>query len=213
MLKWKVCIAVAGRSLQAGRSLTIPWETPRVDARASPPGRPPGWTPASPPPESPRPPNHWSHIPNGFESNVFVALVSFDFVCLLWCCFSTSFGRAVLLEVRCMPRRLCVGAQGFVAFGNVQRWGGGFPLEVPPGVPQGVDQRFPQRSPQRFPQSHPRGSPSGFPGVFPRVAPKGSSRVSLGILNLRWGLLAETAVYTCCCDACFCQGPGCEFKC
>ena len=56
MLKWKVCIAVAGRSLQAGRSLTIPWETPRVDARASPPGRPPGWTPASPPlnPQAPR---------------------------------------------------------------------------------------------------------------------------------------------------------------
>ena len=49
MLNWKVCIAVAGRSLQAGRSLTVPWETPRVDARASPPGRPPGWTPASPP--------------------------------------------------------------------------------------------------------------------------------------------------------------------
>ena len=40
----------------------------------------------------------------------------------------------------------------------------------------------------------PRGSPKGFPGVFPRGAPKGSSRVSLGIRNLRVGLLAEAAV-------------------
>ena len=39
-----------------------------------------------------------------------------------------------------------------------------------------------------------RGSPRGFPGVFPRGAPKGSSKVSLGILNLRWCLLAEAAV-------------------
>ena len=167
MLRWKVCIAVAGRSLQAGRSLTIPWETPRVDACASPPGRSPGWTPASPPLNPQDPPNHLSHIPNGFESNVF-ALVSFDVVCLLWCCFSTPLGRAVLWEVRCMPRRLCVAAQGFVAFGNVQRWGGEFPLEVPPRVPQGFDQRFPQRSTQKFPQSPPRAPPSGFPGVFPR---------------------------------------------
>jgi hypothetical protein len=30
--------------------------------------------------------------------------------------------------------------------------------------------------------------------VFPRGDPKGSSRVSLWILNLRWGLLAEAAV-------------------
>jgi hypothetical protein len=49
MLKWKVCIAVAGRSLQSGRSLTIPWETPKADARASPPRRPRGGRPRLPP--------------------------------------------------------------------------------------------------------------------------------------------------------------------
>ena len=102
--------------------------------------------------------------------------------------------RPRLGEVGCMPRRLCVGAQGFVAFGNVQRWGGEFPLEVPPGVPQGFDQRFPQRSPQRFPQSPPKSSPKGLPAVFPRGAPKGSSKVSLWILNLRLGLFAEASV-------------------
>ena len=93
-----------------------------------------------------------------------------------------------------MPRRLCVGAQGFVAFGNVQWWGGGFPLEVLPGVPQGFDQRFPQRSPPEVSSQAPRDSPNGFLGMFPRDPPKGSSRVSLGILSLRWGLLAEAAV-------------------
>ena len=30
--------------------------------------------------------------------------------------------------------------------------------------------------------------------MFPMGAPKGSSKVSLGILNLRWGLFAEAAV-------------------
>ena len=211
-MKSKVCSAVAGRSLQADRSLTIPWETPRVDARASPPGRPPGWTPASPP-ASPGPPNHLSHIPSGFESNVFFAFVSFDFVCLLWCCFSTPLGRAVLWEVRCMPRRLCVGAQGFVAFGNVQRWGGGFPLEVPPGVPQGFDQRFPQRSHQRFPQSPPGAPPAGSQGCSPGVPPRVPPGFPSGFLTLGGVCSRRPQFYTCCCDACFCQGPRCEFRC
>ena len=167
MLKWTVCIADAGRSLQAGRSLTIP-------------GRHPGWTPAPRPQGDPQggrtrlpplnpqdPPNQLSHIPNEFESYVF-ALASFNFVCLRWCCFSTPLGRAVLWEVRCMPRRVCVGAQGFVAFGNGQRWGGEFPLEVPPGLPLGFDQRFSQRPPQRFPQSPPGPPPAGSQGCSPR---------------------------------------------
>ena len=139
---------------QGGRPRLAPRETPRVDARVS-------------PLNFQDHPNHLSHIPNGFESNVF-ALVSFDFVCLLWCCFSTPLGRAVLWEVRCMPRRLCVGAQGFVAFGNVQRWGGGFPLEVPARNPQGFDQRFPQRSPKGFLRA-----PQGLPPRVPRGVPQG----------------------------------------
>jgi hypothetical protein len=204
MLKWKVCIAVAGRSLQAGRSLTIPWEMPRVDARASPQGGPQGGRSRLRPLNPQKPPNHLSHIPNGFESNGF-ALVSFDFVCRLWRCVSTPLGRAVLWEVRCMPRRLCVGAQGFVAFGNVQRWGGEFPLEVPPGVPQSFDQRFPQRTPPEVPSEPPRGSPSGFPGVLPGFPS--------GFLTLGGVCSRRPQFYICCCDACFCQGPGCEFRC
>ena len=161
MLKWKVCIAVAGRSLQAGRSLTIPWETPRVDARASPPGRPPGWTPASPPLNPQDPPRTTCVTSLTVLSRMLFALVSFDCVCLLWCCFWTPFGRAALWEVRCMPRRLCVGAQGFVAFGNVKRWGGAPPLEVPPGVPQGSTRGFLRGPPQRFPHRPPGTPPTG----------------------------------------------------
>ena len=64
---------------------------------------------------------------------------------LRWGLIAEAAGLYLLL--RCVPRHRCVGAQGFVAFGNVKRWGSGFPLEVPTGLPQGFDQRFPQRSP------------------------------------------------------------------
>ena len=60
--------------------------------RLAPQGDPEGGRPRLPPLNPQDPPNHLSHIPNGFESNVFVALVSFDCVCLLWCCFSTRLG-------------------------------------------------------------------------------------------------------------------------
>ena len=160
------------------------------------------------PPESPGSPEPPESHPYRFYVECFFALVSFDFVCLLWCCFSTPLGRAVLWEVRCMPRRLCVGAQGVVAYGNGQRWGGEFPLEVPPGVPQGFDRRFPQRSPQKFPQRSPGAPPAGFqgcsPGGWPRVPPGFPS----GFLTLGGVCSRRPHFYTCCCHACLCQGPG-----
>jgi hypothetical protein len=183
MLTWKVCIAIAGRSLRAGRSSMAPWETPRVGARASPPRRPPGWTPASPPLNTQDPPNHLSHIPNGFESNVFCP-------CVLWFCVPPVVllldpvwvSSVMLTEMRCLPRRRCVGAQGFVASGTVQRWGGGFPLEVPPGVPPGFRPEVSSEVPQRFPQSHtgaPPGDSQGCPPGYPQGLLQGSPLDSL----------------------------------
>jgi hypothetical protein len=212
MLKWKVCIAVAGRSLQAGRSLTIPWETPSVDARASPPGRPPGWTPASPPLNPQDPPNHLSHIPNGFESNVFLLFCPLILCPPVVLLFDPAWASSVMgsamhdsTPLRRRTRLCCV--RKCPAVGR----------RVPPRgssrAPQGFDQKFPQRPPQRFPQSppgaHPRGSQGCSPGVRPRVPPRFPS----GFLTLGGVCSRRPQLYTCYSDACFCQGPGCEFRC
>ena len=178
MLKWKVCIAVAGRSLQAGRSLTIPWETPRVDARASPPGRPPGWTPASPPLNPQDPPNHLSHSPNGFESNVCLPLCPLILSVSCGAAFRLRLGeqcygkcdacldafasahKALLRSemssggAASSPRGSSKGPPGFSTRGF---------LRVPPRgflrAPQGLSQRVAKGVPQGWPQGFLQGFP------------------------------------------------------
>ena len=212
MLRWKVGIAVAGRYLQAGRSLTIPWETPRVDARASPPGRSPGWTPASPPLNPQDPPNHLSHIPNGFESNVFLPLCPLILCASCGAAFRPRLGEqcygkcdACLDALRRRTRLCCVRKCPTV--------GRRVPIRGSPRGPQGCDQRFPQRSPQRFPQSPPGAHPGASQGCSPGVPPRVPPGFPSGFLTLGGVCSRRPQFYTCCCDACFCQGPGCEFRC
>jgi hypothetical protein len=136
--------------------------------------------------------NHLGDIPNGFESNVFLPLCP-----LIWCAScgaafrpvwaSSVMGSAMHVSTPLRQRtRLCC----FRKCPAVGWW-------VPPrGSPRGLrgsTRGFLRGHPRGFLRA-PRGSPKGFPRVFPRGASEGSSRASLGILNLRWGLLPETAV-------------------
>ena len=61
-------------------------------------------------------------------------------------------------------------------------------------VPPRVRPEVSSEVPPKVSSEPPRSSASGFPGVFPKGGPKSSSRVSLGILNVRWRLFDEAAV-------------------